>query len=222
MGRMDKKKAAGKGMSPILRIALYLLGIAILYFGILGLTYLPGTVRPLDFAVREATQTVLENAFPNYDIATVAANPRVEKDNLLTIAFLKNEEIKAYIAQNQLQNQQAIQLPFNKMQVRIRELFAMPVILLVLLFLFSPIQWIRKTLLIVGSSFLLIFLITLKLRGILLYEITNTYAPQNLDGPIRMVPYLSAPGLVFAVVFLLWLIGFLWLGDRKKIETWWS
>jgi hypothetical protein len=222
MGRVDKKKKSKpQRVSPLIALILRIGAFCLAFVLLMGFSYLPGVRKNLDFSVRKRVAKVLTLAYPDYQIATVSAKPSSEKDNLLTIGYLQKKEIEAIAAQ-QSNGAAYLNMKFNQVQLRIRELLVTPILILLLLFLFTPIR-LRYKLLSMAIGLAIVYgLILFKIIAILGYSITNTYAPGNISSIQRMIPYFSSPGLVFLMVIIIWMALVLPFLDRKKIENYFT
>lgn len=222
MGRMDqKKKGKPERLSPLLQLVLRIGLFCLSFVLLIGFTYLPGVRKDLDFSVRKRVAKALTWAYPDYTIETVAANRKLEKDNLLTIGYLQKKEIEALI--NKQNNGAAyLNVSFNNTQLRIRELIVTPLLLLGLLFLFTPLTIKYKGPGLLVGLLILYGLILFKIIAILGYSITKTYAPENLSLMQKTIPYFSSPGLVFLIVVILWMALILPFLDQKKFEKYFN
>lgn len=211
-----KKKRSGRSLSLLQKVILLVFGLCLSYFLLIGVSYMPGVRTPLDFAVRNRAKAVLDAAFPNYQMETVSADPKKEKDNILTVGFLSKEQIRQILMENNAQ-QGYVRMPFINYQLRIREFFITPLILLCLLFLFTPIKWKIKLLGLLGGLLILYGLLSLKLRAIAKFEIVQTYFPEKAGFLQRITPYFSSPGLVFLVILIIWMAIIFPFVDFKKL-----
>ena len=228
MGRMDQKKKGKskpklktppkrKSLSPLMQLVATISLFCVVFVFLIGLSYLPGVRKNIDFSVRNRVAKVLNWAYPDYEIATIAANRNQEKDNLLTIGYISKREIQE-MASRQNTGTGYMNLSFHNTQLRIRELIVTPILLLVLLFFFTPIKLKQKA--ISGSIGLLVLygLILFKIIAILGYSITQTYAPENISLIQKSIPYFSSPGLVFLIVLIIWMALVLPFIDKKSFE----
>lgn len=216
MGKKKKKNRKKRSLSPIQKAIVLILGFCLSFFLLIGFTNLNGPSQELDFAVRKRAKKVLEKAFPAYQVETIAANPNNEQDNLLTVGYVSKEVIQQRLQQNQV-NQEYVNMRFNNFQLRIREFFISPLLLLGLLFLFTPITWKKKLLAMLGGLLLLYGLLVLKLRAVMRFEINRVYFPDQGGVLQDITPYFSSPGLVFFMIILIWVSLLLPFLDLKKL-----
>lgn len=211
-----KKKKTSRRLSPIQKAIVLILGFCMAYFLLIGFSNLAGPQKELDFAVRKRADKVLDKAFPKYQVETIAANPKAELDNMLTVGYVNKEVIRQSLQQNQVQ-QGYVNMKFNNFQLRIREFFITPMLLLALLFLFTPIAWKKKLPAMLAGLLVLYGLLTLKLRAVMKFEINRVYFPDK-EGFLQMItPYFSSPGLVFLVIVVIWMALILPFVDVKKL-----
>lgn len=217
MGRMGKKKKTTKRrLSPIQKAILLILGFSMSFFLLIGFTNLTGPSKALDFAVRKRAKKVLDKAFPAYQVETIAANPKSEADNRLTVGYANKEIIRQSIQQNRV-DQAYVNMRFNNFQLRIREFFISPLLILALLFLFTPIAWKIKLPGMLAGLLLLYGLLVLKLRAVMQFEINRVYFPDKEGLLQNIIPYFSSPGLVFLIVLVIWIGIILPFLDLKKL-----
>lgn len=214
---MDKKKAKSNyRLTTIQQIIIRILGFCLAYLLCISLTNWAPVKKDLDFAVRKRAKKVLVPAFSAYQIETIAANPAMEKHNLLTIGYISKEAIRRNLQEQQI-HRGSVDMTFYNFQLRIREFFFTPMLILVLGFMFFPISWKPR----LGGMFaglvLLAGLLTLKLRAITRFEIRQIYAPGESDLLQVVTPFFSSPGLVFGFILLLWMVTILPFVNLKKL-----
>lgn len=214
----EKKKKEGRSLSLIQKAILLLSGFCLSYFLLIGFSYLPGVRSELDFAVRKRAKIALDNAFPSYQIETVSADRKSEIDNTLTVGYISKEVIRQVIQERNAQQQAYIQMPFKNFQIRIREFFITPMLLIMLLFLFTPIRWKVKLLGLLGAWAVLYGLLTMKLRAITKFEINRAYFPESNSLLQDLTPFFSSPGLVFLTMIIIWMAIILPFVNFKKLS----
>lgn len=218
MGRVGKKKKKTNQprMSPIRKAIFLLIGFCMSFFLLIGFTNLNGPSKVLDFAVRKKARKILKKAFPAYHVETIAANPKSEKDNLLTVGYADKETIRQQLQNNQ-RGEEYVKMQFRNFQLRIREFFITPLLLLGLLFLFTPISWKIKIPGMLGGLVVLYGLLILKMRAVMSFEINRVYFPEKEGLIMNVTPYLSSPGLVFLVILVIWMGIIIPFLDFKKL-----
>ena len=216
MGKKKKKNREKRSLSPIQKAIVLILGFCMSFFLLIGFTNLNGPSRALDFTVRKRADKVLDKGFPAYQVETIAANSNSEQDNLLTVGYLSKEVIRQSFQANQV-NKEYVNMRFNNFQLRIREFFISPMLLLCLLFLFTPIGWKKKLPAMAGGLLILYGLLVMKLRVVMRFEINRVYFPDQGGVLQDITPYFSSPGLVFFVIILIWIGLLLPFLDLKKL-----
>ncbi|MEM6377982.1 MAG: hypothetical protein AAF705_07200 [Bacteroidota bacterium] len=178
---------------------------------------MPGVRKNLDFSIRNRVAKVLKWSYPDYEIGTVASNRKLEKDNILRVGYLQKKEIQE-IASRQSNGAAYMNFKFHNVELRIRELIVTPILIIILLFFFTPIKLKYKAGGLLAGLLVLYGLIMLKIIAIVGYSITNTYAPENISAIQKSIPYFSSPGLVFLIILIIWMALVLPFVDRKAIE----